>query len=174
MNARAIFGAALGVSALAMVGALACSEPSYSFLGRRYIPERDCLQSTVSIDVLRGKDPGNCPVRCVAVKGRNDAGQSIDVPFVTIMCPPDPYEVRPWVDRLYADRDEGICTDALEAFERRANCLADGGSSSPVEDASLDAPVDAPPAQVDATIDPPDAAPTVDAASDAPLDATSD
>ena len=165
MKARTALGAALGAGALAMVGALACNDPTYSFLGRRYVPDRDCLQSTVSVDVMRGKDPGNCPARCLVAKARNDAGEPIEVRFVTVMCAPYPPEAPP--------SDDPLCKDALEAFERRANCLADGGSSSPIEDASMDAPVDAPPTEVDATIDPPDAA--LDASTlDAALDALAD
>lgn len=131
----------LALTALtALVGALplACGKGSYLFLGRRYAVERGCLETTTSIDVMSGDDPGNCGTRCVTAPfvgdGGSDAGRTRDT-YLTVMCGPLPVNVTAASDAL--------CDDAVAALARRDTCLGDGGSAAPLADAgSLDARAD--------------------------------
>ncbi|MFO0669636.1 MAG: hypothetical protein U0235_08430 [Polyangiaceae bacterium] len=124
------------VAASALV--LACSDPTYVFLGRRYAPERDCLATATSLDVLRGADPGDCPARCVSAPPLPDAspdGNLAAAPrdvYVTVMCPPTPHGIEPIAS------DDPACVRALAALGRKDTCLGDGGSSAPLPDAGPD------------------------------------
>lgn len=111
----------------------ACGDATYAFLGRRYAAERDCLETTTSIDVLSGSDPGNCEARCVSAPVLADGGgdgapidggtEARRDTFVTTMCPPLPHGITPTEDTH--------CVRALAALARKDTCLRDGGSSAP-------------------------------------------
>jgi hypothetical protein len=107
---------------LALTGALlACGEGTYLFLGRRYAPDRDCLQTTTAVDVLSGSDPGDCATRCVSAP-LGDGGADRDT-YLTTMCPPLPHGIEP--------SDDAVCARATAALARKDTCLADGGSTAP-------------------------------------------
>lgn len=122
---------------------LACSDPTYGFLGRRYTTDRDCLATTTSLDVVRGADPGDCPARCVSAPPLPDASPDGNVTaaprdlYVTIMCPPLPHGIDPVAD------DDPACVRAIAALTRKDTCLGDGGSTAPRPDAgTLDGAAD--------------------------------
>lgn len=93
------------------------------------MPERDCVATTVSMDVMSGNDPGNCAPRCVTLPVR-DGGTARDT-YATIMCGPVPVDGRETTDPP--------CAATLAALERKDTCLVDGGSSHPApRDAGTD------------------------------------
>lgn len=113
---------------------LACSEPTYLFLGRRYDPVLQCLDTTTSLDVLRGGDPGDCATRCVsAPPGFYDLDDASTDTFVVVMCAPLPHDVTDMRN------DDPQCVAALAAMARQDTCLSDGGSTAPPVDAGPDA-----------------------------------
>lgn len=126
---------ALGAAA----AAVACVDQTYLFLGRRYAPGRDCLDTTTAMDVMAGADPGNCEARCVSGLAALDASPALpsasgdggkDI-YVTVMCPPLPHGV----DAV--DPNQPACVKALAALARKNTCLGDGGVTAPL-DASSD------------------------------------
>jgi hypothetical protein len=104
---------------------LACNEPDrHVLLGQLYEAGRDCIDPTVSIDIVDGPDPGFCmdqPTCIVTPAGTNGSGAGV---YVTTMCGPFPP----------LDDTSGTpvgCEGALAALARGDICAADGTSSSP-------------------------------------------
>lgn len=155
---------ALGVASL---GWLACDGAgSHVLAGRRYLPERDCVEEVTVIDVVEGPDPGRaCEVVCLV--GSSPVIGEPDGIFVTTQCEPFPgnYDL---------SQSRAECTPAKEAIAAERFCLADGGTSNPRDDASDDADAASQPdaAATDAASDEDagdDDAGEADAASDASL-----
>lgn len=136
---RAQATANLAPIAIALGGALAlvaCSEATYLYLGRRYLPARNCLETTTSIDVLAGSDPGNCEAKCVSAPHLGDGGPPSRDTFVTTMCPPMPHGIE------NVSNGDTACVQALGALARKDMCLRDGGSTAPDPSSALDATAD--------------------------------
>jgi hypothetical protein len=110
---------ALGGAAIAT--ALACGDGSHIFEGRLFRPDRSCLASTSSIDVVEGDPPGDCGPICLA-QPLADGGRAI---YVATMCAPYPFAF----DASGADL---LCPPALASLERSDSCLTDGGSTNPL------------------------------------------
>lgn len=108
--------------------AIACGDPSHTYLGRLFVEDRSCLGPTRAIDVVEGETPGSCDPKCL-LQPLSDGGRAL---YVGTMCGPYPYGFD------VSGADPG-CPAALAAHARRDTCLADGGSTSP---APADAAVD--------------------------------
>jgi hypothetical protein len=117
-GALSILGLALGLACAA------CGDGTYPFYARRYEPDRDCVETSGVVDVLRGKDPGSCEPRC-ATQGLTDGGVRI---LVALTCDPLPHGVE-------ASPSHPLCSAALESYARKDTCL-DGGSAAPRDAAS--------------------------------------
>jgi hypothetical protein len=71
------------------------------------------------MDVVSGNDPGTCDAVCI-LQHRADGGRAV---YVSAMCPPYPsveFEV---------GAQDPACTQALDAFSRKALCVNDAGAS---------------------------------------------
>lgn len=127
----------LAWTALSIALALfACSEATYLYLGRRYLAARNCLETTTSIDVLAGSDPGNCEAQCVSAPHLGDGGPPTRDTFVTTMCPPMPHGIES------VPNGDPVCARALAALARKDTCLRDGGSTAADPSIALDAAAD--------------------------------
>lgn len=122
------------VAALAFVGfaaALACgSGRSHVYAGRLYREARDCVDTTTSIDVVDGPEPGVCAPTCLL--GPAATASAPRPVYVSTMCAPYP----PLFD---SSQTAAVCAAALAAASRGDTCTGDAGSSNP-RDASSDAP----------------------------------
>lgn len=129
----------------ALPGALllpvACSEPAYVYVARRYDPVRDCLLPSEGLDVVRGSGSSACAATCLvdtrdgattlsSVTGElADANPDADADasgvdptarlYVSTMCPPYPVGFDP------SETTVG-CAAALEASHAGRSC-GDGG-----------------------------------------------
>ena len=111
----------LSLGALAALFAFACSGPgSHVLSGRRYLPERDCVEALTAIDVVEGPDPGRaCEPLCIIGQSPLIEGPGV---YVTTQCPPYP----PTFDLSVTNPD---CAAAYEAFARLDVCKAEGSSN---------------------------------------------
>ncbi len=108
-----LFGVAAG---------LGCGDPSHVYEGRLFLPERHCLGTTSSIDVVEGELPGSCPAICLA-QPHADGGRSL---YVSTMCGPS------YPFMFDTSGTDPLCPSALAAFERNDTCFVDGGSANPL------------------------------------------
>lgn len=119
-------------AALALLGAAtmsaACGEPSYVFLVRTYVGERDCLRTADAFDVMRGTDPGACAARCVSVASPDGGARAT---LLALTCGPLPVGMRD-------EANVAWCRAALDAEQRSNACFADGGARAPLTDASAE------------------------------------
>ena len=113
---RAVLGSLLALAA--------CDSGSfYAYVARIYDPQRDCLSDVEAVDIGNGSDPGlGCDPKCL-VASDSDGGMVV---YATTMCGPVPYGV----DSTGTDPR---CAKALAAVGRSDICLADGGSTDPLE-----------------------------------------
>ena len=110
---------AIAPLALVVLGA-SCGDPSHIFEGRLFLPQRGCLGTTSSVDVVEGERPGSCGPTCLT-QPQSDGGRAI---YAATMCGPYPVN-------FDASGADPLCPLALAALERNDTCLIDGGSSSP-------------------------------------------
>ena len=157
--AAVAISAALAVLACAAaIAPVACDDVrGHIYAGRRYDPDRGCLEPPSSIDIVDGDDPGlGCARTCI--EGLPGDGGEPPAVYVSTMCPPYP--------TLFDVTGKSLeCAAALAAAASNALCGADAGSSK-----LADAGPDAPPADAQPADASPDA-PIGDASTDAPLDA---
>jgi hypothetical protein len=106
--------------ALALVGLVACKDAvSHIYPGRRYDPARKCVESTTSIDVVEGSDPGSaCAPTCIVSPPSSKGDTTI---YVSKECPPYP----PLFDT--SGRPPG-CDEAVRAYTAGCACASDAGS----------------------------------------------
>jgi hypothetical protein len=119
------------LASIGTIAALACGDPSHVYAGRRFAPERGCVEPSTSLDVVTGTMPSQpCAPACLA-QPHPDGGRSI---FVSTMCAPFPYGFDP-------SGTDPLCPSALAASARNDTCFDDGGSKSPLPpvDAGADA-----------------------------------
>lgn len=146
-----------------LVAVAACDDQvgTYVYRGRKYDPEKQCLEAIRSLDVIDSKtEPALCAPVCL-VQTAYDGGRAV---YVSSTCPPYPFG-------FDTTGKDPMCVPALTAADRVGGCLPappDGGRDGAPEpvDASLDASdagTDA--SQVDASSDSGDAA-SADAATD--------
>lgn len=111
-----------GLGLLALVGFVAC-EPTESqvVVGRRYLPERDCLEARTAIDIVEGANPNQQCEDRVCMVGSSPLVEEPAV-YVTRQCPPYP----PTFDLSESHPD---CRGALEALERGDFCTEQGSSN---------------------------------------------
>jgi hypothetical protein len=114
--------------AAVLLAVAACSDSATHVLaGQQYLESRDCLGPKASVDVLSGSDTGSCAPACILQ--RTPDGNRV---FVTTTC--GPYS--PDYDTSGTDPR---CGRALAASARDDSCVADAGSTHPL-DAGTDAP----------------------------------
>jgi hypothetical protein len=133
-----VAAAALGLAAIAKVGAGCGDQASHPYLAELYEPGRDCLDPSTAIDVVNGASAsGDCAPVCLygssdligLADGGDDGGGET---YVSTMCPPYP-------GLFDTSGTEPDCPLALAALTRADVCLDDGGSTN-AADGSSDAP----------------------------------
>jgi hypothetical protein len=107
---------ALGAVGLALAVLLlhACNDTvSHIYAGRQYDPAHNCIEPTVTIDVVKGNDPGAaCPAVCLVAPPAQSGDRTI---YVSKECPPYP--------PLF-DTDGPKCADALTTYAAATPCDA--------------------------------------------------
>jgi hypothetical protein len=138
---RTRFVLAIGLLAFGgLIAAVACDQTGTAvYRGRRYDPDKRCLEATRALDVVEAKGPPDLCLPICLVQTAYDGGIGV---YVSSTCPPYPYG-------FDLSGKEPLCAPALRAADQVSGCLPlppDGGP-----DASPDATVPEPPS--DASID---------------------
>lgn len=144
LRARVAVGISLvaGAGLVALVALAACEAQvgTYVYRGRKYDPEKQCLEATKSLDVVDStQEPALCLAVCL-VQNAYDGGRAT---YVSTTCPPYPYG-------FDTSGKDPSCAAALRAADQKSGCLPpppDGGPDAAPDaslaDASNDAASDA-------------------------------
>ncbi len=128
---RVVFGLAVvaaSVAAAAVLSISACStDPTYVYRAKPFDASTGCLGVTVSLDVIEGPIPAECPPVCLVQANTADGGRAV---YVSRTCAPYP----PQLDSTGTSPE---CSRALLAAAESNGCVP--AADAAVPDASPDA-----------------------------------
>ncbi len=127
---RVVFGiavVAVSVAAAAAFSMTACTtDPTYVYRARPFDSRTGCLGASVSLDVIQGPLPDECPPACLVQGAGSDGGRVV---YVSRTCAPYP----PQLDSIGTAPE---CSRALRAEAESGGCVPEGGADAGLPDAT--------------------------------------
>lgn len=127
---RVFFGIAVVAASVAAASAFsitACTtDPTYVYRATPFDTSTGCLGTPVSLDVIQGPLPADCPPACLVQSSTRDGGRSV---YVSRTCAPYPPE-------LDSTGTVPECSRALLAAAQSSGCVPEGGVDSGLPDPS--------------------------------------